>query len=105
MKTLQTTKNKLYEQILDILVGENHKTDMALLRACANWILLHAEGTANVRQYGAQVLHPKTGAPIENPWLKTVAQAEKMLFSDVMAKIKKDAAFDAAESAFQDGAK
>ena len=88
-----------YSVVLEALREDNRKTEDALLQACANWILLHAEGTRHVRQFGAQVLHPKTGVPVANPWLRTIATAERAMFGKTMAKIKKDGAFAALEAA------
>jgi len=91
-----------YLIVLEALEEDNPQEKYALLQACANWIVLHVHGTDNVRRYGAQVLHPKSGAPIENPWLKTISTAEKSLFGKSMAKIKKDNAFRALQEAMEE---
>jgi len=44
---------------------------------------LYAEATANITTNGSIVLHPRTGAPIENPYLKIQTQQ-----SSIIAKFK-----------------
>ena len=38
----------------------------------ADALKIYAEGAANVRSHGAIVQHPRTGAPIENPYLRVM---------------------------------
>jgi len=37
------------------------------------------EATANIREHGAMVVHPKTGAPIENPYVSVRDRAQRIM--------------------------
>ena len=81
-----------FERVLEILREDNAKLSRTLLVAAADWIIQMDLGRKNVRQYGAHVLHPKSGTPIENPWLGTIEKAEKNLLGAAMIRIRKDRA-------------
>jgi phage terminase small subunit len=52
------------------LLVDNPKINQMTLRVFADTLGVYAEASKNVREKGAIVLHPRTGAPIENPYLK-----------------------------------
>ena len=51
------------------LRADNPKTPAVTLRLYADAMRVYREAAANVREHGAIVAHPRTGAPIENPYL------------------------------------
>lgn len=52
------------------LARQNPKAKFSELQMCADALKTYAEASANVRKNGAICSHPRTGAPIENPYLK-----------------------------------
>jgi len=47
----------------------------------ADAFLLYLEAEENIRRNGAITAHPRTGAPLENPYLQVRNQASKILAS------------------------
>ena len=45
----------------------------------ADVFVIYAEAAANIAKHGAIVAHPRTGNPIDNPYLKIQAAAMKQL--------------------------
>ena len=74
--------NNLYESLRE----ENPKESRVLLEIFADALQIYLEATANVKTNGAIVSHPRTGAPIENPYLKIQTQKGAVLAS--MARIR-----------------
>lgn len=52
-----------------VLRAANPRADEAAIRAYAAALRDYAAAEANVAEHGAIVLHPRTGAPVENPFL------------------------------------
>lgn len=62
--------------------AKNPRATKVVLAMLADALRVYVEAADNVRRHGAIVSHPRTGAPLENPYLKimqaqskTVAQA------------------------------
>ena len=55
--------------IEEILRADNPSAREAALRIYADALRTYAEAADNVRRHGAVCAHPKTGAPIANPYL------------------------------------
>ncbi len=49
------------------------------LRVFADALSAYCEASENIRRNGTIVMHPRTGAPIENPYLKISKQAGQLL--------------------------
>lgn len=56
--------------ILAELKKENPKANAVELRVYADALATYREAAENIDRNGAIVQHPRTGAPIENPYLK-----------------------------------
>ncbi len=66
-------------QVVDYL---RHKNEGASLQAVALYADAFGEyraAMANIREHGAVVFHPRTGAPIDNPFLRVRDAARKAL--------------------------
>lgn len=74
------------EDIVKQLVANGAPTDQATLYADA--FVEYREASENIQQYGIVVQHPRTGNPIENPYLQIRDRAAKKLLS--MRKLKAD---------------
>jgi hypothetical protein len=59
-------------ELVDVLRKDNPDARTADLVVFADALKLYAEAAANVRALGAVVGHPRTGAPLENPYLKVL---------------------------------
>ena len=67
--------------ILSELKKENtgkKETDLAIY---ADALRLYVEAAKNVKENGAICAHPRTGTPLENPYLKVMASQGKVLAS------------------------
>lgn len=69
------------------LLRENPSLPAMRLRLYADALRLYLEASDNVRRLGAVVSHPRTGAPIENPFLSVQSRQAGILakFSNVKA--------------------
>lgn len=81
---------------IDIAIEEELRKDNPLIRTVdlhvfANALRIYLEATQNVRSNGAVCQHPRTGAPIENPYLRIQAQQGAILSK--MGRIKSDRVF------------
>ena len=75
------------EEVLALLRQENRTAradDLALYVDC---FLDYAEAVRNIAKNGSIVAHPRTGMPMENPYLKVKAQAMAGLLK--LRRIKK----------------
>ena len=66
------------EQTVDIeaeLLQDNPYARLVDIRVFADTLRIYQEASVNLHSNGAIVMHPKTGAPIENPYLKVQKQA------------------------------
>lgn len=72
------------EQIIADLVSKGTQKDRATMYAHA--FQEYWEATENIEKYGIIVAHPRTGNPIENPYLAIRDRAARKL--DGMRKLK-----------------
>ena len=56
------------DQVVGLLVQAGNPADRAIQYADA--YLEYREASANLAEFGAVVSHPRTGNPVENPYLK-----------------------------------
>lgn len=57
------------DAVIDALRRSNRRADEATIRAYATALRDYLVAEANVAEHGTIVFHPRTGAPIENPYL------------------------------------
>ena len=65
------------DEVIEVLVKQGAKRDRAAIYA--DCYLEYQTATANIAEYGVVVKHPRTGNPIENPYLGIRDRAEKKL--------------------------
>lgn len=53
----------------------------AVIQIYADALISYRLAQANIDEYGAIVNHPRTGAPIENPYLRVQAAAAKQMLA------------------------
>lgn len=63
------------DEVLCVLRRENPSARADDLALYADCFLDYQEAITNIREQGSIVIHPRTGAPIDNPYLKVKAQA------------------------------
>lgn len=74
--------------IIAELKQDNPKARLADLQIYANALRLYHEASSNIAEKGAICQHPRTGSPIDNPYLKVQAQQGAILLK--MRKINSD---------------
>jgi phage terminase small subunit len=74
--------------ILAELIRDNPTLRVIDLRVFADALKVYREASLNILENGAIVMHPRTGAPIENPYLKIQASSGAVLAR--MGRIKSD---------------
>lgn len=74
--------------ILESLRAENPKARQIDLEVFADALRIYRQASANIAEFGAIVNHPRTGSPIENPYLKI--QTAKGALLAKMRTIKSD---------------
>ena len=74
--------------VVDELRKDNPARRLVDLQVFADALMIYNEAAKNVRDKGAIVSHPRTGAPIENPYLKI--QTAKGAVLAKMQTIKSD---------------
>lgn len=67
------------DKALAILRDENPKAHESLLRIVAGLFVEYTVADANIAQFGPVVTHPKTGAPVVNPYSSVRERASKAL--------------------------
>jgi len=61
------------------LEKDNPGVTRMLLEVFASSLRLYCEAAENIRRNGGIVAHPRTGAPLENPYLKVLERHGKLL--------------------------
>lgn len=92
-------------EVIDIaaeLAKDNPKASAVALRIYADALRTYNEAADNVRKHGAICSHPRTGAPIENPYLKIRAQQAAVLSK--MPAIKSNRVLSMLQPAVDDAA-
>lgn len=74
------------DEVIEVLLKNRVHQDMAV--QYADVYLEYMKSTENIAEYGLIVQHPRTGNPIENPYLRIRDRAEKKLAR--MRNIKAD---------------
>ena len=78
------------------LRADNRTVPAMTLEVFANALRIYLEASRNVREHGAVVAHPRTGAPMDNPYLKIqTAQGQTLV---KLSRIKSDRVLALAES-------
>lgn len=72
------TKNEALAQLAEL----NPKIKRDRLCIYVDALLLYREASENIERNGAITAHPRTGAPLENPYLKV-----RKMASDTIAKM------------------
>lgn len=72
-------ENSEISDVFELLVRENPREQKSVLRLYADAFRIYTEATRNLSENGAIVMHPRTGTPLENPYLKVQAQASRTL--------------------------
>ena len=67
------------DAVMGCLRAENPRSTEQDIRLYAAFFLDFREAEANIREHGALIIHPRTAAPIENPYGKIKAQASASL--------------------------
>ena len=75
-------------KIAEELAKDNPRASAIDLRVYADALQTYHEATENIAKNGAICSHPRTGAPIENPYLKIRSQQAAILAK--MPRIKSD---------------
>lgn len=52
------------------LVALNPKARKDVVQMYANAFSMYSEASKNIKEHGAIVYHPRTGAPVDNPYLR-----------------------------------
>lgn len=76
--------------VLKVLRRANPSSKEAALCVYADAFMDYVEAERNIRAHGNIVLHPRTGAPIENPYLRVRAGALKTLHGKNFVWLKTD---------------
>ena len=56
--------------LVELLRADNPRASVGDLRMYADMFHAYAEAQTNIQECGNVVIHPRTGAPVENPYLK-----------------------------------
>lgn len=73
-------------RLVDILTFDNPHARKDQICLYADAVLDYREAETNIRENGNVVLHPRTGTPIENPYIKVKAAAARQLLA--LGKVK-----------------
>lgn len=85
------------KEIAAALKRDNPNHSDGEITVMADCIALYCEAAKNVRENGAVVLHPRTGTPIDNPYLKIMRENGQMIAKK--RSMKTAAAIEAADLA------
>lgn len=69
--------------IFDFLQKQNPRINKTKIIVFVDAALTYSESTKNITKNGVIVAHPRTGAPIDNPYLKS-----RKMAGDTISKIK-----------------
>lgn len=70
---------KTREEVLNILLANNATAKKYRLIMYCDLYMDYQHAAKNIRDNGSICAHPKTGAPLENPYLKVRNQVQKEL--------------------------
>lgn len=69
------------DEAIQILMDFDNELEMDRVCMYADAFVEYQEAQANIEEHGAIVLHPRTGAPIPNPYSDVKARAMKTMLS------------------------
>ena len=75
---------------LGILEEDNPNMRQSALIIYVDAFLDYAEAESNISKNGAIVAHPRTGTPIDNPYLRVRCQAVKVIQGKAFAFLKSE---------------
>jgi len=78
--------DKAISDALDALRPSNPSASVSSMIAYATAFLEYEEADNNIREHGTIVFHPRSGAPIQNPYLAIRADAQKRMQKERMVK-------------------
>lgn len=67
------------EQLIEALVAANPKARLDRITIYVDSFIDYHEASKNITKHGNIVAHPRTGAPIDNPYCKIKAKATAVL--------------------------
>lgn len=76
---METAAEVTLEAVVARLRTDNKSAPLAEITIYATAFLEWCEAAANIREHGTVVAHPRTAAPIDNPYLKVRAAAERTM--------------------------
>lgn len=85
--------NLTHARVVAILQADNPRARKQDVVIYANAFMTYVEAAANIEKRWNVVAHPRTGAPIENPYCKILALAARALKG--AKRLKTDALWDA----------
>jgi len=68
-------------EVAEVLKAENPSAPLASLEMYAGCFVDYLEAVDNIARHGTIVAHPRTGAPIENPYFKIKVATMKSLLA------------------------
>ena len=74
----------------------NPKQPLALLHLYADAFAEYSAAMANISEFGAVTQHPKTGSPIDNPYLRIRDAAARTLKDSKFVRLKTDPLWESA---------
>ena len=77
------------EEAIEILTKDNPRERVDSISMYASCFIDYQEAQANIAEHGALVFHPRTGVPIDNPYLKIKAQAMNQLLKIKIRNVSK----------------
>jgi len=82
------------------LIKDNPRVQKVLLKVFSDAVKMYREALVNIKENGAICKHPRTGSPIENPYLKISEKYGAILVKmSNTNKIKSDRVLDMLEKA------
>lgn len=67
------------DDVIRILTEDNPRMRVDMIRIYASAFRDYQQAEANIAEHGTIVYHPRTGAPIENPYLKVRSGAQSTM--------------------------
>jgi len=77
------------ETIRDLIRKDNPQGSAATIEMYVHQFATYIEAEENIQQNGVIVSHPRTGQPIENPYLKIRTTAQQSMQKTRMLKVNK----------------
>lgn len=66
-------------EVEELIREDNPRLSASVVQVISDALYAYAEAQANVRKNGSIVAHPRTGAPIENPYNKVMNQKASII--------------------------